>query len=695
MESNFLKPNFIGRDKFIWWIGQIPPATVQAEQLNGEGWGNRYKVRILGYHPNDETELPNDDLPWAQCMLPVTAGSGGANYATTTQIKPGDVVIGFFMDSDNAQIPIIMGCLGRTEQVWSGDYQSPWIPYTGFTNNISKKDSLIVPNENNDKNAGSLPSPINASPEVVSRLNQTAQKEGKAANERSFYGGIGQEVVFANTCDDTVVNGITAEVNNLLNTINNAANLILNIPQEIARTVDKILAMANGIVGQLFNSLYNELIGLLKKGLDLLYKAVFAKVLAVTGNGVIAHAAGVAAQTAMVHPVKVLEEALICVASKVVNGLGGMISDLLRSVIDNVKNFVTCAGTQFAGSFINGLINEIVSGLSGPLGGVAKILSLAFNIFNFLRSGINIIKAIGGLFDCNQNKNKCSGLIRKHTIGQGLNSTTADGDLFDKILDGMNTAAAKGKENKNSLFEQKYGSWDIYSPQNSKPNSSGCYTGEFTSCNPPVVKIFGGGGSGGTANALLGSFVSNTPNLSEVVDSTLVSASIIGVSITNSGSGYKYPPFVEFYDNCGQGYGAIARSIITDTGEIESIYMVSVGENYPVSEIDQEYIVSDVVVQAPGQNYSSEDTATDNFKNEYTLLVNDGRIIAAKVINSTNITNDGRIIAEKVINSTKITSLPIIKISTKTGMGAILKPSLKLYIDQYPTQVKSVIDCID
>ena len=32
----------------------------------GDAWGTRVKVRIFGYHPPDETELANDDLPWAQ-----------------------------------------------------------------------------------------------------------------------------------------------------------------------------------------------------------------------------------------------------------------------------------------------------------------------------------------------------------------------------------------------------------------------------------------------------------------------------------------------------------------------------------------------------------------------------------------------------------------------------------------------------
>ena len=57
MEESLLRTNFLGRDGFIWWVGQIPPVDAWLEQANGEGWGNRYKVRIMGYHPYNTNEL--------------------------------------------------------------------------------------------------------------------------------------------------------------------------------------------------------------------------------------------------------------------------------------------------------------------------------------------------------------------------------------------------------------------------------------------------------------------------------------------------------------------------------------------------------------------------------------------------------------------------------------------------------------
>ncbi len=59
IEESIIKSNFIGRDGFRWWIGQVAPEEAQGDQLNqiGDAWGNRVKVRIMGYHPQNTVEL--------------------------------------------------------------------------------------------------------------------------------------------------------------------------------------------------------------------------------------------------------------------------------------------------------------------------------------------------------------------------------------------------------------------------------------------------------------------------------------------------------------------------------------------------------------------------------------------------------------------------------------------------------------
>ena len=117
-------PGFLG-GQFLWWVGQIPDDSTWRENINpgvypqkdGQtGWGRRYKVRIIGIHDKDEETIPSDQLPWANVMYPVTAGSGAANAYQTPQIRQGNFVFGFYMDGQDQQVPVIAGILGNNPQ---------------------------------------------------------------------------------------------------------------------------------------------------------------------------------------------------------------------------------------------------------------------------------------------------------------------------------------------------------------------------------------------------------------------------------------------------------------------------------------------------------------------------------------------------------------------------------------------------
>lgn len=75
----------------------------------------RCKVRIVGLHTEDKTELPTKDLPWAQPVLPITeAGTSGVGKAPVGPV-PGTWVLIIFMDVDE-QIPIMIGTLTGVSQ---------------------------------------------------------------------------------------------------------------------------------------------------------------------------------------------------------------------------------------------------------------------------------------------------------------------------------------------------------------------------------------------------------------------------------------------------------------------------------------------------------------------------------------------------------------------------------------------------
>ena len=122
MESSSLfNPGFLG-GSFYWFIGQIADDSTWRDNQNPAkfeevseipAWGYRYKVRIIGHHDQEESDVTAEELPWAQVMYPVTAGSGQGGSYQSPALKQGMFVFGFFLDGKDQQTPIIMGCLGN------------------------------------------------------------------------------------------------------------------------------------------------------------------------------------------------------------------------------------------------------------------------------------------------------------------------------------------------------------------------------------------------------------------------------------------------------------------------------------------------------------------------------------------------------------------------------------------------------
>jgi hypothetical protein len=88
--------NFAGLNGFTWWVGEI-------ENRNDPLKLGRCQVRIFGWY--DAGQIPTENLPWAHPMYPLN------NSKTFSSPNVGEWVVGFFMDSQNGQFPIMMGLL--------------------------------------------------------------------------------------------------------------------------------------------------------------------------------------------------------------------------------------------------------------------------------------------------------------------------------------------------------------------------------------------------------------------------------------------------------------------------------------------------------------------------------------------------------------------------------------------------------
>lgn len=164
---------FIGGGGFHWWIGQIaddstwrdniiPGKFTEASQV--KGWGYRYKVRIIGYHDqNPQNSIPDDQLPWAQVMYPITGGGGQASASQTPNLRQGMFVFGFFMDGSEAQVPVIMGVLGNNAQtqLQQTTGQQGFVPTSGYARGATP-DPNIRPSDSDLK--ATRPTPPGTSP---------------------------------------------------------------------------------------------------------------------------------------------------------------------------------------------------------------------------------------------------------------------------------------------------------------------------------------------------------------------------------------------------------------------------------------------------------------------------------------------------------------------------------------------------
>ena len=117
---------FMGKDGFTWFVGCV-------EDRNDPERLGRVRVRCLGYHTEDKSKIPTEDLPWASVMMPVTTPSMNGLGETPSFLTPGSWVIGFFTDSQTMQEPVVMGTLpGRNsvDRDKSKGFNDPTNEYT-------------------------------------------------------------------------------------------------------------------------------------------------------------------------------------------------------------------------------------------------------------------------------------------------------------------------------------------------------------------------------------------------------------------------------------------------------------------------------------------------------------------------------------------------------------------------------------
>ena len=614
IEEALLKSNYIGKDGFSWWIGQVAHPDYwkkAADYFNGD-WNYRCKVRIIGYHPFSGSVLSDEDLPWAQVMIDPAFGSAQGGTGKTLDLKGGETCFGFFLDGDDAQQPVVLGLLHRSdgvknlisEQNVKADMSSGFKPFTGHPGGkIQSTQREVRKNKEIDQ----------ANP-TASTTQETSPIPISFADAANLDVGLDASGILKNSVSWDSVKGFTTNINAFDPKLNLFGDKLVCQAQStygIEKKCDKTYIGANGcqnnLIGQITQGLQdfiavtngldkylstyidpvlNEIVdignsikkcarqigGIIKLIINNLRNTIF-KCIAWAFRKLVGLIVPPPQQTIVLEVMKKILDVIFCILEKL-NFLP-FIENLLGDLAANTINAPVCAVEQWTAGILAKVMDSIESALSTIMSGIGWLTGGLSTVSGILNQASSLASQIFSFLEC-------TGLACKtpHVWASKFGPSEKDADNWEKMVDGVNVF--KGVSKDLGSIEDALAVTPLYAGINGRfnnifnkcnqkvQNPTSQYDivplpvgSKYATCIPPIVNIFGDGIG---AKAI------------PIVDNT---GSIFSVEILSSGVGYTIPPTISIVDNSGCGSGAEAQSIINqDTGSIETIYVTNPGSGY-------------------------------------------------------------------------------------------------------------------
>ena len=631
LEQGLIKTHFLGKDGFIWWIGQIVdsskwagnlPSTPTKTTKQQKGFDFRYKVRIMGYHTGSPEDLPDDQLPWANIMYPVTAGtSGGAVH--TPQLRQGNFVYGFFLDGEDAQMPIIMGVIGYnqyTALLKDIPEGGGFAPFSGYTvDDTVPRNALGTTQEDGTAVSEDVDASKTNNEEVMeSPLSLVGRKDG--ANKEQYENrSTVREVATISKCEPAPVVGIQRKMKNMLaevKRIQKTANdwetkvstKIDNIEEEIAKVKDNAIKGISSDVKRITTEIQKNALKKVNDALSDTYNEVFPTEL-----------------PQLKEKVEAANDELSCLFRNIIKNLTGMVGGFLNQIIDRFITTPLCAVENFIGSLlgkISGLIDTAIDSVMGPIIGLLAGMGVASSslddVMGFATDALSFLS-------CDEDP-RCSEVKEWNPINGPEISATLD--LFSIVNKAKEAAslvqnAVEGVTNIGDTLSDIAKNADF-----SDALSDSCNVGPVF-CGPPTVEFIGGGGSGATGNVIVSALTT-----------------VLGVDIITPGGGYIGPPRLKFIDSCNKGKGATGRAVV-ENGEVVQVIIDDTGIDYlPAPDNSQ-----------GGDGYTwaeSDETTIRRSDGTYDTPYKPGSVI--EVFDGDEVTSDGKV--EIITEKKTITAQP-------------------------------------
>ena len=563
IEQALVKTHFLGRDGFIWWIGQIVDQTQWAGNLGGSptkttedqrGFGFRYKVRIMGYHTAAPTDLPDEQLPWASVMFPVTAGvSGGA--ISTPNLRQGDFVQGYFLDGEDAQQPVIMGVIGYNQYtaVMKNIPDTGFKPFSGYTTEDQVPQGALPTTQEEAKGVAEdvKISETNNKEVLESGVSQVGRDDG-ATNEQYLNEKKSSTIASNSDCDKAPTGSIQREMKNMIAEVQRiqktatdwetkVSTKIDNIEKEVAKVKDNATKAITGDVKRITTELQKNALKKVNDALSDTYYEVFPTELPL-----------------LKEKAEEANSELACAFKNIMKNLTGMVGNFLNQIMDRFINTPICAVENFVGSLlgkIGGLIDSAVSSVMTPIKALLAGMGIASSSLDDV---LGFATDLLSFLSCDEDP-KCSDVKEWNPVNGP--EITATLDLFSIVSKAKQASrlvqnAVSGFANLGDAISNVTKNADF-----SDVFQDSCNVGPVF-CGPPTVEFIGGGGSGATGNVIVSALTT-----------------VLGVDIITPGGGYIGAPRLKFLDSCDSGKGATGRAVIED-GQVVKVIMDDTGIDY-------------------------------------------------------------------------------------------------------------------
>ena len=713
--------NFWGKDPMQWWIGQVTDpdkgkwgdCLEKTQAANGEDINSfRCRVRIVGYHDCAD-DLPDEDLPLAHILLPPnTTTTGGCGE--TVQYQGGEVVVGFFMDGEDAQQPVIFGTLFKqpfvadelTTSEFNAKKQTCFKPYTP---------PKVVQTAGKQQQHQASPWPRSFTPGEVIKTIAQKQKEASTNIVTDAF----------SPCEDNEISKISNAIKDFTRKLETLQEL-----NEASTYVDPIYGGIVDIQSEVklaTGRIHNSMTKLIRRGRSWLIQDTLDK-LDKTMEGSVDKFN----QVVLGQATNALTSVIFCNIEKIQDSLVDYLSKSLENMIGQVLDVPICGIENFMSDMfgqINNLLDSSLGSMFGQLnniqGGGIALPSKTFS------KAIKFANIITNVLDCD--KVNCPPEPTSFSSKNGVSKSIED--AFENIIDkaGLNSKLTPLLDTIDNAID-------------ASPTRPDCST-NVLKCGPPRVDFLGSSGQGATGSAIVNAL-----------------GNIIGVAINGTGFGFKEPPLLSFFDSCDKGsaaggYPQMGRvspltynqsdsdnGLIPDGFNVGDIQRDSNGNPIYVSDPNgSELGVVGVVITNSGDGYLPNTTETDidgnvkelipdpnaNYDGEVSYVTSLGDVVVqntgfgyddndtASVSGDTlsdatgerpgqaevelNIQN-GLVVGANVVNGGfGFTGLPDITINSDTGAGAKLLPVLKFTKVDDASQlaqitqdaVVTVISCIE